>query len=120
MTALNGLLVVELCGERGQYMGKLMGDMGARVVKIEPLQGSPERNIGPFKNDVPDPNSSLYFWARNTSKESFTVDLESPQGIAIVKKLLKKADVFLEDRKPGFLESLGLDYQVLKKANKKN
>ena len=55
MTALNGLLVVELCGERGQYMGKLMGDMGARVVKIEPLLGSPERNIGPFKNDVPHP-----------------------------------------------------------------
>ena len=59
MTALNGLLVVELCGERGQYMGKLMGDMGARVVKIEPLKGSPERNIGPFKDDKPDPNSSL-------------------------------------------------------------
>jgi benzylsuccinate CoA-transferase BbsE subunit len=116
MTALNGLLVVELCGERGQYMGKLMGDMGARVVKIEPLQGSPERNIGPFKDDKPDPNSSLYFWARNTSKESLTVDLESPKGIAIVKKLLKKADVFLEDRKPGFLESLGLGYEVLKKA----
>ena len=58
MTALNGLLVVELCGERGQYMGKLMGDMGARVIKIEPLQGSPERDIGPFKDDNPDPNTT--------------------------------------------------------------
>ena len=56
MTALNGLLVVELCGERGQYMGKLMGDMGARVIKIEPPKGSPERNIGPFKDDKPGPN----------------------------------------------------------------
>ena len=119
MTALNGLLVVELCGERGQYMGKLMGDMGARVIKIEPLQGSPERDIGPFKDDNPDPNTSLYFWARNTSKESLTVDLESTKGIAILKNLLKKADVFLEDKPPGFLESIGLSYEVLKKANKK-
>ena len=72
-------------------MGKLMGDMGARVVKIEPLQGSPERNIGPFKDDKPDPNTSLYFWARNTSKESLTVNLESPKGIGIVKNPIQRA-----------------------------
>ena len=113
MTALGGILVVELCGERGQYMGKLMGDMGARVIKIEPIDGSPERNIGPFKDDVPDPNSSLYFWARNTSKESLCVDLESPQGISAVKKLLAKADVFLEDRDPGFLKTIGLDLSLI-------
>ena len=88
MTALNGLLVIELCGDRGQYMGKLMGDMGARVIKIEPVSGSQERNIGPFKNDIPNPNSSLYFWARNTSKESIAIDLNSTEGNKIIKQLL--------------------------------
>ena len=117
MTALNGLLVIELCGDRGQYMGKLMGDMGARVIKIEPVSGSQERNIGPFKNDIPNPNSSLYFWARNTSKESIAIDLNSTEGIKIIKQLLENADVFLEDYEPGFLGSIGLGYEGLSKAN---
>ena len=47
-SALNGITVLELCGERGQLMGKLMGDMGARVIKVEPIGGSDTRSIGPF------------------------------------------------------------------------
>ena len=63
--ALDGITVLELCGERGQLMGKLMGDMGARVIKVEPIGGSETRNIGPFKDDEINKNQSLYFWSNN-------------------------------------------------------
>ena len=66
--ALEGITVVELCGARGHFMGKLMGDMGARVIKIEPLGGAIERQIGPFMHDDPHPDRSLFFWSHNTSK----------------------------------------------------
>ena len=68
--ALEGITVIELCGARGHFMGKLMGDMGARVIKIEPMGGVSERQIGPFIDDEPHPDRSLFFWSHNTSKES--------------------------------------------------
>ena len=69
-------------------MGKLMGDMGARVIKIEPTSGAAERCIGPFKDDEPHPDRSLYFWANNTSKESITLDIESEDGQNIIHKFI--------------------------------
>ena len=106
-SALDGITVLELCGERGQLMGKLMGDMGARVIKVEPIGGSDTRSIGPFKDDQINKNQSLYFWANNTSKESIEVDITSQEGIEIIKSLSKICDVVFEDYDPGYLESLG-------------
>jgi len=114
---LNGITVIELCGERGQLMGKLMGDMGARVIKIEPLSGVAERCIGPFKDDDPHPDRSLFFWAHNTSKESLAVEIESEVGKMVVEQLASKADVLLEDFPPGYLPSLGLGYDDLSSMN---
>ena len=113
--ALDGITVLELCGERGQLMGKLMGDMGARVIKVEPIGGSETRNIGPFKDDEINKNQSLYFWSNNTSKESIEVDINSPEGIQIIKSLSKICDVVFEDFDPGYLKSLGLGYEELSK-----
>lgn len=117
MTALSGLTVIEMCGERGQLIGKLMGDMGARVIKIEPTNGSKERNFGPFKNDEPNPNQSLYFWANNTSKESIAIDIESESGGKIIDSLVKMSDVLLEDFSPGYMDSIGLGYPHLSANN---
>ena len=115
--ALDGILVIELCGERGQLMGKLMGDMGARVIKIEPTSGAAERCIGPFKDDEPHPDRSLYFWANNTSKESITLDIETEDGQNIIRELSSKADVVLEDFAPGYLDSLNIGFKELSENN---
>ena len=115
--ALSDLTVLDLCDEKGQYMGKLMGEMGARVVKIEPPEGDDARSIRPFRNDVPDQNQSLHFWAFNTAKEGVTLDIEQPEGREILKKLVAKADVLLESFDPGYMDSLGLGYPDLSAIN---
>jgi len=77
---LNGLRVLELANETGQYCGKLLGDLGADVVKIEPLGGEFCRHIGPFLDDIPHPERSLSFWYYNTSKRGITLNLETADG----------------------------------------
>ena len=116
---LQGITVIELCGARGQFMAKLMGDMGARVIKIEPLGGAPERQIGPFMDDAPNPDRSLFFWAHNTSKESLELNIEAPEGQKIIRRLAATADVILEDFEPGYLPSLGLGYKNLSAGNER-
>ena len=115
--ALSDITMLDLCDEKGQLMGKLMGDMGARVIKIEPPSGARARSIGPFLNDEDDPEYSLYFWANNTSKESITLNLESEGGQSIFRQLASKANLVLESFDPGYLSSLRLDYASLSADN---
>lgn len=77
---LAGLRVVELCDELGQYAGKLLADMGADAVKIEPPEGSVARRVGPFAGDRPGPNRSLNFWYHNTNKRSAALDLAGSEA----------------------------------------
>ena len=65
---LAGLRVLELADEKGHFCGKLFGDLGADVVKIEPLGGEPSRRIGPFLDDIPHPERSLSFWYSTRSR----------------------------------------------------
>lgn len=81
---LAGLRVIELCDELGQLAGKLLADMGADVIKVEPPGGSPARAIGPFVKDIPGPNRSLNFWYHNTNKRSVVLDVEEEIGRAHV------------------------------------
>ena len=115
--ALSDLTILDLCDEKGQLVGKLLGEMGARVIKIEPPSGDAARNVGPFRNDIPDPNQSLNFWAFNTAKESITLDLDTTAGQGLLRKLVMKADVVLESFDPGYLDSLGLGYEGLSGLN---
>ena len=78
---LSGLRVLELADQTGQFCGKLLGDLGADVVKIEPLGGEPCRRIGPFLDDIPHPERSLSFWYYNTSKRGITLDTQQ-RGVA--------------------------------------
>ena len=78
---LSGLRVLALSDETGQFCGKLMGDLGADVIKIEPPGGQNTRSVGPFYKDIPHPERSLSFWHYNTSKRGITLNLESTEGI---------------------------------------
>lgn len=110
---LAGLRVLELADETGQFCGKLLGDLGADVVKIEPPGGEPTRRVGPYLDDSPHPDRSLSFWHYNTSKRGITLDLESREGAAIFRRLADEADIILETRQPGYLASIGLGYEDL-------
>ncbi len=111
--ALDDIRVLDLAGEPGMYCGKLLAELGADVVKIEPPGGDPARRIEPFFHDEVDPNKSLYFFGLNSSKRSITLDIASADGQALFKRLLPTADVVVETFPPGYLESIGLGYDAL-------
>ena len=114
---LEGLRVIEYCDELGQLAGKLLADMGADVVKVEPPEGSSARAIGPFARDVPGPNRSLNFWYHNTNKRSIVLDPGSDEGRETFLRLARGADIVIEDRPPGELAGLGVDYPALSEGN---
>ena len=114
-----GLRVLELADEKGQFCGKLMADLGADVIKIEPPGGEKARSMGPFLDDIPHRDRSLYFWHYNTSKRGITLDLEAADGRELFRRLASTADVVLETYSPGYLPSLGLGYDELSKLNPK-
>ncbi len=114
---LAGLRVLELADEKGQFCGKLLGDLGADVVKIEPPGGEPCRHVGPYLDDIPDPERSLSFWYYNTSKRGITLNLQAAAGRGLFHRLAATAGVIVETRAPGTLPSLGLDYATLSQVN---
>jgi len=114
---LAGLRVLELADEKGQFCGKLLGDLGADVVKIEPPGGEATRRVGPFLDDIPHPDRSLSFWYYNTSKRGVTLDLKHAEGRQLFRRLATAADVILETFPPGHLPSLGLDDEALRASN---
>ena len=113
--ALEGVRVIEVGDWRGEFAGRLLGNMGAEVIKVEPLGGSPSRRIGPFYEGKPGPERSLYWWQYNVGKRSVTLDLQRTEGREILGKLVEKADVLVETFGPGGLEGLGLAWEVLHK-----
>jgi len=114
--ALSDIRVLDLAGEPGWYCGKLLAELGADVIKVEPPGGDPGRRIGPFYHDEVDPQKSLYFFAHNTSKRSVTLNIATADGLALFRRLAATADVVIETFPPGFLESLGVGYQALAQA----
>lgn len=115
--ALSPYRVLDLTDEKGLLCGKILGDLGADVIKIEKPGGDPTRRIGPFYHDEPDPEKSLFWFAYNTSKRGITLDIEKAEGREIFKKLVKTADVIIETFTPGYLDTIGLGYSALKKIN---
>lgn len=109
--------VLDLTDEKGWMCGKLLGDLGADVIKIEPPRGDPGRNIGPFYHDEADPEKSLFWFAFNTSKRGITLDIEVVEGQKIFKRLVKTADFVIESFPVDYMDKLGLGYQLLAKLN---
>src|SRR3990172_7906904 len=81
-------------------------------------EGSKARQKPPFKSDVPGLENSLYFLYFNTNKRGITLNFASPAGKDILKRLVGKADILLEDFEVGVMRSLGLDYPVLREVNR--
>ena len=79
--------------------------------------GDPSRNVAPFYHDIPDPEKSLYWFALNANKKGITLDLETVDGREIFKELVKTADVVVESYAPGYMDKLGLGYEVLSQIN---
>ncbi len=112
--ALDGVRVVEFTDELGSYCGKLLADLGAEVIKVEPPGGGRQHNSGPFRTGFEGkPDASLAFWVHNTSKQSVVLDLDSPDGRAKAKKLALSADIVIEDQPVGRMAELGLGYAEL-------
>lgn len=114
---LKGFRMLDLADEKGAMCGKIFADMGAEVIKVEPPQGCMTRRIPPFLHDRPGPDSSLYFCAYQAGKRSVTLNLDSADGRRLLAELAAKADFLVESFPEGYLESLGLGYETLAKAN---
>jgi benzylsuccinate CoA-transferase BbsE subunit len=116
--ALHGRRVLELADESGVYCGKLFADMGADVIKIERPGGDSTRGIPPFLRDEPHPEGSLFFLYMNTSKRGVTLDITTPEGQQLFRRLATTADLVVETFAPGRLDGLGLGYEALRPANR--
>lgn len=116
-TLLAPYRVLDLTDETGVFCGKLLGDLGADVIKVERPGGDPARQAGPFHGDEPHPDKSLFWLSLNTSKRGITLDVTRPEGLALFRRLAAAADVVLESSAPGRLEGLGLGYEALRAIN---
>ncbi len=117
--ALSGLIVLDLSQNiSGPFCTRLLAGLGAEVIKIEPPgQGDPSRKMGPFPGDAPHSEKSGLFLYLNTGKKSLTLNLKTRAGAKIFKKLVRGADMVVENFEPKVMPGLGLSYQKLEKIN---
>jgi crotonobetainyl-CoA:carnitine CoA-transferase CaiB-like acyl-CoA transferase len=118
-TLMEGYRALDLTNEIGFTCGKILGSMGVDTIKVEAPGGDRSRYIPPFAGDVVDGEKSLYWQAFNTDKRSITLNLDSPDGQALFRRLATTADFVIESFVPGYLDSLGLGYQALKEVNQR-
>src|SRR5579859_4478861 len=108
MAALSGLKILDLSNYRGQLCGRLLADMGADVIKVEPPGGDEARRIGPYVDDIAHRDRSLFFWFYNLNKRSITVDLQHRRGVELLMRLARGADLVIESFAPGAIDAMGL------------
>lgn len=116
--ALSGLKVIEY-GQfySAAYCAKLMGDLGAEVIKVEPPEGDESRRHGPFPDDIPHPEKSGLFLYLNANKLGITLNVRNAKGRQMLLDLLKRSDVFVENNPPKVMAELGLDYPSLSRLS---
>jgi crotonobetainyl-CoA:carnitine CoA-transferase CaiB-like acyl-CoA transferase len=117
--ALGGVKILEYCDTlSGAYCTKLLADLGAEVIKIEPPGiGDGARREPPFLNDIPHPEKSGLFLYVNTNKYGITLNAANPLGKDIFRKLVQKVDILIEDKPVSEMAKLGLGHEDLKKLN---
>src|SRR5216684_7055211 len=117
LAALAGLRVLDLADYRGSLCSRLMADMGADVIKVEPPGGDAARRIGPFLDDQPHHDRSLFFWFYNLNKRALALDLSRRAGVEILLRLARSADIVIESFAPGRLDEIGLGWEILHRIN---
>ncbi|MDY6881532.1 MAG: CoA transferase [Thermodesulfobacteriota bacterium] len=114
---LSGIKVLDLADEKASFSTKLLADMGARVIKVERPGGDSSRWVGPFWGGAPHCERSLSFCYHNMNKLGITLDMEREAGRDIFLKLVKRSDIVVESFLPGYLTTLGLDFECLSRVN---
>jgi len=109
---LSGLVVLDLTRAlSGPFSTMILGDLGADVIKVEPLPGGDMiRQWGPFDKDI-----SVYYLSANRNKKSIGVDFRQSEGLDLIRCLAEQSDIVVENFKPGTMEAMGLDYTTLSK-----
>ena len=110
---LSGYRVLDLSDEKGAYGTKILADLGADVIKVEPVGGCPSRRVPPFTGEKPQPEDSLFFAFSQTNKRSVTLNLDSATGRDLLLSLVKLADAVVESYPPGHLDERKLSYDLL-------
>ena len=96
----------------GPYCARLLADVGAEVIKIEPPEGDEMRLRAPVRD-----GHSAYFGQLNAGKRSLALDLKSPEAIKLVHRMVENTDILVENFRPGVMDRLGLGYEALRKIN---
>lgn len=110
---LKGIRVLELCNTfAGPACGRMFADFGAEVIKVEPPEGDPVRQMGNFHEGV-----SLQAISIQRGKRSIVLDLKNPQGKQVLRDLLRDADVLIENNRPGVMERLGFGWDAVHAIN---
>ncbi|MDZ5473014.1 CaiB/BaiF CoA-transferase family protein [Bacillus sp. 31A1R] len=110
---LNGIRIIDFSNYLpGPFASMRLADLGAEVIKVEPLEGDPARVTGAKKN-----GTGLVYLANNRNKKSITLNLKEPEGKDIALQLISKADVVLESFRPGVMSKLGLGFHEAKEVN---
>lgn len=115
--ALSGCRVLDLTTPLGHLCGKILGDLGADVIKIEPPAGDAGRLRAPFVQDPSGTFHSLFWLSYNNNKRGITLNLETAEGRQLLARMAKTADFLLESYPPGYMDSLGLGYTQLSTEN---
>jgi formyl-CoA transferase len=112
--ALDGIRIIDQTQVMaGPFASMLLADMGAEVIKVEPLEGEHARHVGLEAA----PGVAAAFLAVNRGKKGITLDLKQPDGVAVLKRLVETADVLVENYRPGVAARLGVDYAALSAVN---
>lgn len=115
---LSGLVVADFTQlAQGPWATQMLGDMGADIIKIEPEQGDWMRHYA-YGNLYPN-GESISFVSFNRNKRSIALNLKDPEGIKVAKSIIAKADILVENFRPGVMDRLGLGYEEIKKTNPK-
>lgn len=114
---LAGYRVIDLADEKGQFCARLLAELGADVIKVEPRAGDRTRANGPFFRDEEGRESSLYWWAMNAGKRSVTCELRLESGRDLFHRLVAGADAVIETSAPGTAKDTGADPRTLQKVN---
>ncbi len=116
--ALAGTRVIDLTQMlAGPYCTMMLADQGAEVIKIEPVAGDPTRSFGPFQEGDAHRYYGGYFQSTNRNKLSIAIDLKSPEGRELLVRLVKDADILVENFRAGVMDRLGVGYETLSAAN---